>query len=101
MVKKRRKDIMKKSMKNFNLTKDCRDKFIATIAEKLDTRDKRWMFLKLTFPNFASRIQLEGSALDTAWNIYSEFEKQQMLGSLMAHFNGQLGCDLLLELETE
>jgi hypothetical protein len=88
-------------MGKYDLTTKCRDELIDALADKLDTRDKRYMFLKLEFKDFVSRINLEGSAHDTAWNIYSEFEKQNMLGSLMAHMNGKLDCNLHLELKKE
>lgn len=84
---------------NTDLTKKCKKTFIEAIQEKLDTRDKRWMFLKLTFPDRIPYIQLEGCPIDVAYNIYEDFEKNNMLGSLMAHFNGQLGCDLFLEMK--
>jgi len=73
-----------------------RDALIDAIAKHLDTRDKRYMFLQIFFKPVVSRIQIEGSAMDTAWNIYSEFEKQQMNGSLMAAMNNTFDLDLLL-----
>ena len=73
-----------------------RDELIEAIAEHLDTRDKRYMFLRIFFRDLVSRIQIEGSPMDTAWNIYSEFEKQQMDGSLMACINNTFDTDLLL-----
>ena len=71
-----------------------RDKLIDALAQHLNTHDKRYMFLKMSFPKLISSIQLEGSAHDTAWNIYTAFDKQQMLGSLassvMAHLDDTL-----------
>jgi hypothetical protein len=64
----------------------------------LDTRDKRFMFLRLMFRDLVSHINLEGSAHEAAWNMYSEFEKQGMRGSLMACMNSYLDTDLYLEI---
>lgn len=79
-----------------NLTNESRDALINALCEELDTRDKRFMFIKMEFPKLVSRIQLEGSAYETAWEIYSEFEKQNMLGSLMACLNSKLNTELYL-----
>lgn len=80
------------------LTTSSRDALIAALSKELDTRDKRYMFLRMEFPKLVSRINLEGSAEQTAWNIYEEFDKQRMLGSLMACMNSRLDTNLLLEL---
>ena len=79
-----------------DITEESRDALIEALAKELDTRDKRYMFLRMGFKGFASRIQLEGSATVTAWNIYEEFSKQCMLGSIMACMNGNLDTDLYL-----
>jgi excinuclease UvrABC nuclease subunit len=73
-----------------------RDTLIDAIIEHLDTRDKRYMFLKIFFKDLIPRIQIEGSPIETSWNIYSEFDKQQMVGSLMACMNNTFDLDLLL-----
>jgi cation transport regulator ChaB len=78
------------------LSEENRDALIKALETYLDTRDKRYMFLKISFRDLVSRINLEGSAHEVAWNIYSEFEKQQMLGSLMAHMNNVFDIDLYL-----
>ena len=74
-----------------------RDRLIEALQTHLDTRDKRFMFLKIEFRDLVSQINLEGSAVDTAWNIFSEFEKQQMLGSLMACINNVFDTNLYLD----
>lgn len=78
------------------ITNECRDSLLSAMEEKLDTRDKRFMFLKMEFKELVSRIDLEGSAHQTAWNIFVEFEKQCMLGSLIACLNSKLNTDILL-----
>ena len=85
-----------------NLKKECRDNLIDALAKELDTRDKRFMFIKCTFPHvprILGRINLEGSPQESAWQIYSEFEKQAMLGSLIACMNSIFKSDLDLETE--
>ena len=74
-----------------------RDRLIEALQTHLDTRDKRFMFLKIEFRDLVSQINLEGSAVDTAWNIFSELEKQQMLGSLMACINNIFDTNLYLD----
>jgi hypothetical protein len=81
------------------LTEEGRDALLKALGDKLDTRDKRFMFLKLSFPKLLSNIQIEGSQKQTAWNIYDHFKKQCMLGSLMACMNSYLDCDLYLTLK--
>ena len=73
-----------------------RDLLIDALEKHLDTRDKRFMFLKVSFGKIVNNIQIEGSASDTAWNIYTEFEKRNMLGSLMAHMNSVFEEKLML-----
>lgn len=96
--KEKTKEMAKSSEKiNRNITENSRDALIVALETHLDTRDKRFMFLKVCFKELVSQINLEGSAHEVAWNIYSAFEKHQMLGSLMACMNGHLDCDLYLE----
>lgn len=84
--------------KEDGITEECREKLIDALAKELDTHDKRSMFLRCSFHTISrARMQLEGTAYDCAWNIYEEFRKHQMLGSLMACMNGNLGTDLYLE----
>ena len=78
------------------LTTEVRDTILESLSLHLDTRDKRYMFLKCNFKQLTSRIQLEGTSYDCAWNIYEEFEKQQMLGSLVATFNSIFETNLSL-----
>jgi hypothetical protein len=79
------------------ITNDSRDKLIDAMVKELDTRDKRFMFLKCSFPHIPrvlGRINLEGSSYESAWSIYSEFEKQCMIGSLMACMNSIFDSEL-------
>ncbi|MDD5648902.1 MAG: hypothetical protein PHF86_00550 [Candidatus Nanoarchaeia archaeon] len=78
------------------ISKKCRDKIIEALQKNLDTRDKRFMFLKICFKELVSKVQLEGSSHETAWNLYSEFEKQCMVGSLAACLNSYFDEDLYL-----
>ena len=86
-------------MAQYDVIPASRDMILGAIARELDTRDKRYMFLRINFPKFLPAINLEGAPRDVAWNIYSEFEKQQMIGSLSACMNGQLDTGIILELE--
>lgn len=43
------------------------------IERQLDTRDKRWMFLKLNFPDDLPLIDLEGSPREVAARIVKRF----------------------------
>lgn len=63
------------------------DDFIEELQNHLDTRDKRFMFLKCMFPKSAPVIELEGSSRHTALNIYTHFRLQNMRGSLAACMN--------------
>lgn len=49
---------------------------ISILAKELDTRDKRFMFLRLSFPKAIACINLEGSSMTAAWAINSYFENQ-------------------------
>ena len=73
-----------------NLTEDCRDALIQALENTLDTRDKRFMFIKMEFRTLVARIRLEGSAHEAAWEIYCEFEKQYILDLLIATLNAKL-----------
>lgn len=80
-----------------NIKTECRDKLIEAITKELDTRDKRFMFIKCMFshvPQIIGRINLEGNSYNSAWEIYTEFDKQCMLGSLTACMNNVFGLDL-------
>jgi len=79
------------------LTEGCRDALIEALETKLDTRDKRYMFIRMEFKTLVARIDLEGSSHQAAWNIYSEFEKQCLLGSLIASLNAKLDTDVKFE----
>lgn len=86
-------------MAKYDVIPASRDMILAAIARELDTRDKRYMFLRINFHECLPAINLEGAPSDVAWNIYSEFSKRQLIGSLVACMNGQLDTGLILELE--
>lgn len=72
------------------------DDFIEEIQNHLDTRDKRFMFLKCMFPKSVAVIELEGSARHTALNIYTHFKRQNMRGSLAACMNSVFNTDIVI-----
>jgi hypothetical protein len=80
-----------------NLTEECRDSLLIALESSLDTRDKRYMFLRMEFKRLVARIDLEGSSMQTAYNIYNEFEKQCMLGSLISCLNVKLDTTIVFE----
>lgn len=80
------------------ISNENRDALLKALEDILDTRDKRYMFLRMEFPNLIPYIQLEGSAQNTSFNIYIEFEKQGMIGSLIATLNSKFDLNLLLNL---
>lgn len=57
----------------------------------LDTRDKRYMFLKLLFPDELPFINLEGTPRDAALNIVDRFIKNDSIcdfeRQFFKHFN--------------
>lgn len=57
------------------------------IAQALDTRDKRFMFLRLTFPESVNNIDLEGSPSYVAFEILKHFEYQGYLKELEEVFD--------------
>lgn len=70
-----------------DMSQDERLALVSALENYLDTRDKRWMFLKIEFPKVISAVDLEGAPSIVAWNIYEEFKKQNMRGSLIACLN--------------
>ena len=64
-----------------------KDEVLKKLENSLDTRDKRFMFLKICFPKLLPYINIEGSQVDTAFQIYDEFEKHGMCGSLLSCLN--------------
>lgn len=75
---------------------ELRDQILGVLENHLDTRDKRYMFLKLTFPKMCARIQLEGSAEETAFNIFDEVERQEMIEALIARLNSAFQTNIPL-----
>lgn len=60
------------------------------IQDNLDTRDKRFMFLKIIYPEFVHRVYLEGATLDFSVRLYLEFEKQNRLNELETYIKQYL-----------
>jgi hypothetical protein len=56
------------------------------IEKELDTRDKRYMFLKLMFPDDLPMINIEGSPRETAVNIVDRFIKNNSICELETIF---------------
>lgn len=65
-------------------------KLLKLIQDNLDTRDKRFMFLKILYPSFVHRIELEGSTLDFSVRLCLEFEKQNKINELEMYINKYL-----------
>lgn len=86
-------------MQEYKLTENSRDKLIEAMQTYLDTRDKRYMFLRINFREELPMIQIEGTPHETACHIFFEFEKRMMVGSLMACMNNNFDLDLMLELK--
>ena len=80
-----------------NLAESCRNSLLDALETQLDTRDKRYMFIRMEFKKLVAQINLEGPSKQTAWNIYNEFEKQSMLGSLIACLNAKLDTEIILK----
>lgn len=82
--------------------KNEKDALIDAIALHLDTRDKRYMFIKCMFTRNdgidISRIQLEENSFTAAFNIVEYFAKHKMDGSLMACINTIFDLELMLSL---
>jgi hypothetical protein len=60
--------------------------FAADMAKELNTHDKRYMFLRVLFPQYVSRINLEGSSLETCYRIVDYFLKSGTYSELEAAF---------------
>ena len=69
------------------------------IETHLDTRDKRFMFLKIHFRDLVPQIDLEGSSRDTSWRFVDLFQRHQMIGSLMACMNSTFDLELTITYE--
>lgn len=71
-----------------------RNEILNVLSKELDTRDKRYMFLKLNFPNTISKINLEGASYECAWLIFDEIRKHNKLEKLVellnTHFNANI-----------
>lgn len=62
------------------------EKLIKAIEQILDTRDKRFMFLKLEFPFMANKVILEDIIEICSYSIFIEFKKNNLLSDLMSIF---------------
>lgn len=80
------------------ISNENRDALLKALEDILDTRDKRYMFLRMEFRDMIRYIQLEGSAQNASLKIYIEFEKRGMIGSLIATLNSKFDLNLLLNL---
>ena len=69
---------------------DREEKLLKLLQKELDTRDKRFMFIRLEFPRLVSRIDLEGSAYHASCNIIFEFRKHQEVDNLIKIANKKL-----------
>ena len=76
------------------LSSENLDNLLEFLSKELDTRDKRYMFLRMEFPEFIKNIDLEGSASIASYHIYDHFDKQGMVGSLMATIPCKFDTDL-------
>lgn len=72
------------------------EQIIRTLENYLDTRDKRYMFLKCMFPDDLPLINTEGSPREVALSIYRRFENNNMLGSLSACLNKVFETDITI-----
>lgn len=70
------------------------DALVTAMSYHLNTHDKRFMFLLCHFKRLSTKIHIEGSADHCSYNIYEEFRKQQMLGSLIACLNTTFDTNL-------
>jgi hypothetical protein len=61
------------------------------IEKELDTRDKRYMFLKLLFPEELPMINLEGSPREAALNIVDRFIKNDLICDFEKEFFKHFG----------
>lgn len=60
---------------------------VHNLANELDTHDKRFMFLKIFFPEFLGLVNLEGSPKEVAFRLVDFFLKQDILHDLEDKFN--------------
>lgn len=88
-------------MGNGKISNKTRNDLTYALEKELDTRDKRYMFLRLEFKDFLYNLNIEGSPRDIAWDIYRYFEKQCMIGELIETMNVKFDYNIKLELENE
>ena len=75
------------------IDRQSQERLIWALETYLDTRDKRFMFLRLMFPEVLPHIDLEGTPRQTAWAISNYFIKNESIGSLMKVVSNKLDAD--------
>lgn len=80
-----------------NLTVECRDKLINALKTHLNTKDKAIMFLTMTFKGMLPVIDITDSSLNSAINIYTEFNKVGMISNLIQTLNSIFDTKLTFE----
>ena len=82
-----------------DLTKESREALIKALCYYLSTRDKRFLFLYIFYPEHVFDINLEGSPKDAAFCIYLHFKKQGvlMLRNLILRMNDSFRINLIFE----
>ena len=58
-----------------------------SILNILDTRDKRYMFLKIFFPETLAHVDIEGSPIHACTNIIVEIDKRDKIPTLVDILN--------------
>lgn len=79
----------------FTTTKDV---LIFELSAHLDSRDKRYTFLKCCFNGVQDIIKLEGSVKEASINIYEYFKKNNSLGEIAACMNTYYNTDIYLNM---
>jgi len=64
------------------------------IEKVLDTRDKRYMFLKIHFPDELPFINIEGTPRQTALNIVDRFIKNDLICDLETIIFSDFGTEI-------
>lgn len=82
---------------NKPLNQISRHNLLKSMEDILDTRDKRYMFLRMEFKETLPQINIEGTPSQTAFNIYCEFEDRSMLPNLIHTLNFKFGLNLKLQ----
>jgi len=75
------------------IDRQSQERLIWALETYLDTRDKRFMFLRLMFPEALPHIDLEGTPRQTAWAISNYFMKNESLNRLMKVISQKLDVE--------